>query len=159
VIEESRLKDYLADLADRLGIPPFDPDADLQGEMNRIRTEADMIAKQNARKDDLLAHREQTISDLQLKQQPTLGPKLKIKRFLADGHLDSSEIGYVSQLIEAAGAALDAHESHDILGTVVFEGEDGVTYVMTVEAVIGEINPDYLESVREEFEDVDTGGD
>ena len=55
-------------------------------------------------------------------------------------------------ILDNCGNLLDSSCSSDILGEVVFEGEDGKFYVITVEAVIAEGNPDYIKSVLEEEE-------
>lgn len=45
---------------------------------------------------------------------------------------------------------LDKAYSHDILGEVLFEDNNGDIYVVTVEAVIGRANPDYVKEVLAE---------
>ena len=75
---------------------------------------------------------------------------LKIKRWIRTGELYGELPKDTEDLIEAAGGILDSCESHEILGTLAFEAEDGQVYVMTVEAVIGKINPDYLKELQQE---------
>ena len=48
-----------------------------------------------------------------------------------------------------AGRRLDKNYAHDIMGEILFEAEDGKTYVGCVEFVIEEANPDYVKSVME----------
>ena len=79
---------------------------------------------------------------------------LKIKRWIRTGHLNYKNLPVdTDELIDVAGCQLDSCESHEILGTLAFEAEDGQVYVMTVEAVIGKINPNYLKELQQENED------
>ena len=74
---------------------------------------------------------------------------MKIKRFLRTGEL-SGQQQTTEELLESAGDILDSTCAHEIMGEVVFEGEDGKFYVASVECVIGEINPNYLKELQEE---------
>lgn len=69
---------------------------------------------------------------------------MKIIKWIRSGELDSS-ITTKEELLESCGDLLDASCSSEILGEVVFEADDGKTYVVTVEAVISEANPEYLQ--------------
>ena len=73
---------------------------------------------------------------------------MKIKKWIRTGELDPC-ITDSDGIIEAAGAALDRSCSYDILGEVMFEADDGKHYVVTVEAVIAEANPEYVKQVLE----------
>lgn len=67
--------------------------------------------------------------------------------------LRTGEIGEaptITELLERAGRLLDKCESHEICGEVIFVAEDGNTYVVTTEVVVGEIHPEYLKEVLEE---------
>ena len=78
---------------------------------------------------------------------------MKITEWLDEGNLSGNvhdEIKDTDQLMEAAGRALDACYSHEIVGNVIFKGEDGEYYVMTVEAIIGKANPDFIREFLEE---------
>ena len=75
---------------------------------------------------------------------------MKIRRWIRDGHEGLSDVKNTDELMNRAGLALDHACSHDIMGTVVFEGEDGKVYVGTVEFTIGEINPKYLMQLDQE---------
>lgn len=77
---------------------------------------------------------------------------MKIKKWIRTGELDPC-IEDTDGIIEAAGAKLDRVCSHDILGEVMFEGDDGKHYVVTVEAVIAEANPSYVKEVLEELKE------
>lgn len=72
---------------------------------------------------------------------------MKITKWIRDGEL-STPCGTTEELLERAGNLLDRMESHDMLGDILFVGEDGKTYVVTVEAVISEANPDYVKLVE-----------
>ena len=76
---------------------------------------------------------------------------MKIKRWIRDGNDGlEEEVGTTEELLERAGRALDSAYSHEIMGEVLFEGEDGKTYVGTVEFCIGEANPAYVQMIEEE---------
>jgi hypothetical protein len=74
---------------------------------------------------------------------------LKIRKWLRTGEL-TGEPKTVAKVLEQAGNALDRCESHEIMGEVVFEAEDGQVYVGAVEFVIDKINPEYLKELEEE---------
>ncbi len=80
---------------------------------------------------------------------------IKIKRWIRDGHegFEGQEMEDTEDLLEAAGRLLDKACSHDIVGEVLFEGEDGKFYVGCVEFCIDEANPDYVREALEEEED------
>lgn len=82
---------------------------------------------------------------------------MKIKSWLRDGHhgLSKQDINNTEDLLAAAGRCLDKACSGDIMGEIVFEGEDGKTYVGNVEFVIMEANTEYVESVKQEIEEND----
>lgn len=73
---------------------------------------------------------------------------MKIKRFISSGELDVADVKDTKGLIEQAAYALDRAYAADILGgDVLFEGNDGKIYVMSVEAIIDEANPDHVQNV------------
>ena len=89
---------------------------------------------------------------------PTLAPPLKIKRWIRDGNEGLSAQGIDTQelLLESAGGALDSACSHDIMGEILFEGDDGKFYVGCVEFSIAEANPDVVkEALEEEADETD----
>ena len=61
---------------------------------------------------------------------------------------DSTEI-----LMSIAGRKLDKSCAHEIMGPVMFEADDGKTYVGTVEFVLAEANPEYVKQVLEELDE------
>lgn len=82
---------------------------------------------------------------------------LKVKRWVRSGELPN-DLTDVGQVYAAAGRLLDAACSHDILGTVLFEGEDGKYYTLTVEAVLGEASPEFVrETLDEQADDAQYG--
>jgi hypothetical protein len=85
---------------------------------------------------------------------------VEIKRWIRDGINGdlSSTCETTEALLETAGRLLDRAYSHEIVGEVLFEGEDGKIYVGTVEFCIGEANPDYVKEVVSE-EDSGEAGD
>lgn len=79
---------------------------------------------------------------------------LGIKRFLDPGELASAVQGQTRKLPETLndlyrelGELLDDAEANEIVGTPVFEGEDGQFYAVTVEACVGLCSPEYLAQV------------
>ena len=79
---------------------------------------------------------------------------MKIKRWIRDGNAGlEEEVGDTDELLERAGFALDEHYSHEIMGEILFEGEDGKVYVGCVEFCINEANPDYVKMILEEDDD------
>lgn len=72
-----------------------------------------------------------------------MADKVKVKRWIRSGELDER---YTDQddILDDCGR----------LGEVMFEGEDGKMYVITVEAVISEANPDYVKDVLTAEEDL-----
>ncbi len=80
---------------------------------------------------------------------------MKIKKWLRDGNEGFAAQGLddTDDILCAAGRLLDHACSHDIVGEVLFRGEDGKYYVGTVEFVIAEANPEYVKDVLEEIKD------
>jgi len=84
---------------------------------------------------------------------------MRIKRWIRDGGscesngFNSDGITTDDQLLSVAGRLLDKACSHEIVGEVLFEGEDGKMYVGTVEFIISEANPDYVKDVLEQIEE------
>ena len=77
----------------------------------------------------------------------------KIRRFLRSGEIDAQTIETTDDLLEQAGELLDSSSAYEILGgDVLFEAEDGVMYVMTVEALIDVADPDYVKDVESDQE-------
>lgn len=74
---------------------------------------------------------------------------LKVKQWIRSGELNETNKDSKS-ILENCGRLLDKTCAHDILGEVVFEGDDGKYYVVTVEASISEGNPAYIKDVLNE---------
>ena len=81
---------------------------------------------------------------------------MKIKRWIQDGNegFSTQDVFHTETLLEAAGRLLDKAYSHEIVGPIMFEGEDGKMYVGTVEFCIAEANPDYVKETLEELEEI-----
>lgn len=80
-----------------------------------------------------------------------------IKRFIRDGNGESLEdlCPTTQQLLEVAGRRMDKACTHDVLGEVLFEGDDGKFYTGNLEFHISEAHPDYVKEILEE-DDADT---
>lgn len=74
---------------------------------------------------------------------------LSIREWLASGEL-SLDLTTTNEVYESAGQILDKACSYDILGPVLFQGEDRKFYTMTVEAVLGEASEDFVKSMLPE---------
>ena len=77
---------------------------------------------------------------------------IKVKRFISKGELDGKEKDSAA-ILDSCCDLLDNCESHEILGQVLFEGQDGKFYTVTVEAVIGPASKAYVRQVLTEAED------
>ena len=77
---------------------------------------------------------------------------MKIKRWIRDGNEEFEKQGFndTEDILCAAGCLMDHACSHEIVGEVLFEGEDGKFYTGTVEFVIAEADPDYARGVLDE---------
>jgi hypothetical protein len=72
---------------------------------------------------------------------------IRVKKWIRSGELNPRNRTQASILYECGGL-LDSACSHEILGgDVLFEGTDGKHYVITVEAVIGRANPEYVKDI------------
>lgn len=70
---------------------------------------------------------------------------MNIKRFISTGELyKPEELEDTDDLLVQAGRALDKSCTPDILGCVAFEGEDGKLYIINVDAVITEVDPEFI---------------
>jgi len=74
---------------------------------------------------------------------------IKVKRFVSKGELDGTEKDSAA-ILDSCCNLLDNCESHEILGQVLFEGQDGKFYTVTVEAVIGPASKDFARQVMDE---------
>jgi hypothetical protein len=78
---------------------------------------------------------------------------IKIAEWLRDGDaLSADGIEDTDDLIGAAANALDHAYAYDIMGEILFQGEDGKFYVGTVDFVISEADPEYVKDVQQEIE-------
>jgi len=77
---------------------------------------------------------------------------MNIKRWIRDGNEEFEKQGLddMEDILCAAGRLLDDADSHEIVGEVLFEGEDGKFYTGTVEFVIAEADPEYVKEALDE---------
>lgn len=80
---------------------------------------------------------------------------IKIKTFIESGELDTDRITDTDDIIDQAARALDKACAADILGCVLFIGEDGNVYTVTTEACIGLANPDWVKEYLDFPEQLD----
>jgi hypothetical protein len=74
---------------------------------------------------------------------------IKVHKWIRSGELNSKNRTQASILAEC-GRALDKNNACDILGDVLYQATDGKYYVINVEAVIQEANPEYVTDVLNE---------
>lgn len=67
---------------------------------------------------------------------------LRVKKWICTGELSACKTE--KEIIEQCGRLLDRNCSGEILGEVLFKATNGKYYVVTVEAVIEEANPEYV---------------
>lgn len=77
---------------------------------------------------------------------------MKILKWIRDGHHGVSDCEDLDDLLDAAGRALDKSYAQDIMGEIIFLGEDGKIYVGTVSFEVSEADPGYLRAVLDEGE-------
>lgn len=77
---------------------------------------------------------------------------MKIKKWLRDGNGESLEdlCLHTEELIAVANRRMDKAYAQDIMGEVLFEGEDGKIYVGVTSFEIVEASPEYVKNVMEE---------
>ena len=77
---------------------------------------------------------------------------MKVKNWIRDGNerFEAQGLDDTEDILCAAGCLMDHAYSHEIVGEVLFEGEDGKFYKGTVEFVIAEADPDYVREVLDE---------
>lgn len=75
---------------------------------------------------------------------------MKITKWIRTGTHDMADIHDTDVLMDTAGRAMDKAYTHEIMGEVVFEAEDGKTYVGIVTFTLDEINPEYLKMLQDE---------
>lgn len=81
----------------------------------------------------------------------------KIKRWVHAGDIGEHQ-ETISDVLSAAGQCLEAAQSYDICGEILFQAEDGEWYVGTVEFGISKAHENYLEDALAEAGDRnDTG--
>jgi hypothetical protein len=84
-------------------------------------------------------------------------PELTVKEVIRSGELEISPGHTRDEIIELACECLNAANSWDICGEVLFLGSDGNHYVGTVEFVIAPGNPIYVEQALGEKKDDQEG--
>lgn len=72
-----------------------------------------------------------------------MAKKLRVKKWIYSGELNP-RVKDKDGILEQCGNLLDSACSHEILGEVLFQATDNKYYVVTVEAVIGRANPEYV---------------
>lgn len=79
---------------------------------------------------------------------------MKIKRFIASGELQNPQtIQTTKEVIEQAGRMLEKSCTEQIVGTVLFEGEDGKFYTGTVEFCVTEASEEFVRDTIAEQEE------
>jgi hypothetical protein len=76
---------------------------------------------------------------------------LNVKEWISLGEL-SEPCKTNGDILDQAADLLDGACSHDILGQVLFKATNGKYYTVTVEAIIGEADKDFVKAKLEEQE-------
>jgi len=74
---------------------------------------------------------------------------IKVAKWISCGELEE-RTRTQADILSQCGRLLDAACSHEIVGTVLFKATDGRYYTVTVEATIGEANPNFVKNLLEE---------
>lgn len=69
---------------------------------------------------------------------------LVVKKVISEGQLSIKPGTTQAELLDQACCALDSAESCEILGIVLFQATNGKCYTITVEAIIGEADKDFV---------------
>jgi hypothetical protein len=77
---------------------------------------------------------------------------IKVKKWIRSGELNRRNRTQAS-ILKQCGRALDKNNACDILGDVLYQATNGKYYVINVEAVIEEANPEYVTDVLNEEAD------
>lgn len=75
-------------------------------------------------------------------------PPVTIKTVLSAGELELIPGLTFDEIIELAAAAMNRACTWDVTGEIAFEGSDNYCYVGTVEFMIGQASPAYMEQLR-----------
>lgn len=71
---------------------------------------------------------------------------MQIKRWLSSGGIPAGAVD-TETVLHRAGRVLDTHATQELLGDILFEGEDGKFYAVFVEAVVTEVAEDHIHNV------------
>lgn len=74
---------------------------------------------------------------------------LVVEEWVSEGHLGEDPPLTQADILYVCGRLLDKCSSTEILGSPLFKATNGRHYVINVEALIEEANPEYVEEVRE----------
>ena len=86
---------------------------------------------------------------LQKKAKEFIPTGLKVKRLVEEGNLGPFKS--VPEALDSACGAMDSCESHEILGGgILFQGEDGKWYTITLEAVVSEASKEFVKDTLDE---------
>jgi hypothetical protein len=85
--------------------------------------------------------------------------EVRVKEVIRGGELELAVGHTFAEILEQAGECLDANNSWDICGEVLFLGTDDQYYAGTVEFVIGPASDAYIKEVLAEDSDDEEDGD
>jgi len=88
-------------------------------------------------------------SDADIRDQLTKQPSgdMTVAEIVESGEVALTEGMTVDQMLELCGRNLDAANSWDIQGQVLFKGSDGKWYTITTESIVAEANPEYWQPI------------
>lgn len=77
---------------------------------------------------------------------------MTVAEIVQDGELALKEGMTVDEILELCGNNLDACESHEIQGQILFKGSDGKWYTITTESIIGEATTQFVQDTLVEID-------
>jgi hypothetical protein len=118
--------------------------------LQQIHDEADhIIGYEDDNKREVAILNSRVIKRLAKQALKELDKKVtRVKKWIRSGELSPNSA--IEDVIAECGRALDHNGSNDILGDVVFLGNDGKYYAITVEAVIHEADMEYVKDLISE---------
>lgn len=118
--------------------------------LKQIHDEADHITGMDRLIESIVIADAKAIKRLAKKGLKELNSKVtRVRKWIRCGELSPSNTA-IEDVIQNCGRALDHNGAPDILGDVLFQATNGKYYVINVEAIIQEANPEYVKDVLAE---------
>ena len=79
---------------------------------------------------------------------------MRIKKWILNGNLDPSNTT-PEEVLAQCGDLMEGACTAEILDEIIFEGDDGKYYTITLEAVLSEANPEYVKGRLEDLKEME----